>query len=168
MNGADKLERLLDKDKFKTWGFVICRCTYQSDSEWEKFMARLHKRVEKYLGYYSGLDLLGSFAPKVLEDRFFEGATVISLREKFNEWAMTAVIEKQGMDPSYLLHLKNGRYRFSIMVDQEALDSILSTSEDGVQEGFVRLVNAEWKPEGLDEEELAERGGPGPEDGRSQ
>lgn len=111
MNGADKFERLLDKDKFKTWGFVIYLCTYQSDFEWEKFMVRLHKRVEKYLGYYNGLDLLGCFAPKVLDDRSFEGATIISLREKFNEWAMTAVIEEQGIDPSYLLHLKNGGYR---------------------------------------------------------
>lgn len=74
-------------------------------------MVRLHKRVEKYLGYYNGLDLLGSFAPKILDDRSFEGATIISLREKFNEWAMTAVIEEQGIDPSYLLHLKNGGYR---------------------------------------------------------
>jgi hypothetical protein len=164
MNGADKLERLLAKDKFKTWGFVIYRCTYQSDSEWEKFMVRLYKRVGKYLGYYNGLDLLVSFAPKVLEDRSFEGATVVSLRENFNEWAMTAVIEEQGIDPSSLFYLKNGRYRFFIMVDQEALDSILSTPEDDIHGGFVRLVNAEWKPDELDEEELAERGGPSPEE----
>ncbi|KAJ5135292.1 uncharacterized protein N7515_004570 [Penicillium bovifimosum] len=164
MNGADKLERLLDRDKFKAWGFVIYRCTYRSDSEWEEFIVRIHKRVEEYLGYYNGLDLVGSFAPTVLEDRSFEGATVISLREKFNEWAVTAIKEEQGIDPSHLWHLKNGRYRFFIMVDQEALDSVLSTPEDDIHEGFVRLVNAEWKPEELDEEELAERGGPGPEE----
>ncbi|GKZ24255.1 hypothetical protein AbraCBS73388_011059 [Aspergillus brasiliensis] len=163
-NSADNIERLLNQDKFKTWGFVIYRCTYQSDSDWEKFMVRLHKRVEEFLRFYNGLDLLGSFAPTVLEDRSFEGAMVVSLRENFNKWAMTAVVEEQEIDPSKLLHLKNGRYRFFIMVDQEALDSILSTSEDGLDGGFVRLVNAEWKPEELDEEELAERGGPPPEE----
>ncbi|OJJ69571.1 hypothetical protein ASPBRDRAFT_182601 [Aspergillus brasiliensis CBS 101740] len=161
MNCADNIERLLDQDKFKTWGFVIYRCTYQSDSGWETFMVRLHKRVEEFLRFYNGLDLLGSFAPTVLENRSFEGATVVSLRQNFNKWAMTAVVEEQGIGPSKLLHLKNGRYRFFIMVDQEALDSILSTSEDGLNGGFVRLVNAEWKPEELDEE-LAERGGPPP------
>ncbi|KAJ5121547.1 uncharacterized protein N7515_009508 [Penicillium bovifimosum] len=156
MNSADELERLLDKDEFKTWGFVIYRCTYHSHSDWEKLMVRLHKRVKKYLERCNGLDLLGRFAPTVLEDRSFEGATVISLREKFNEWAVTAIKEEQGIDPSQvpLFH----------MVDQKALDSILSTSEDDIHGGFVRLVNAEWKPEELDAEELAERGGPGPEE----
>lgn len=164
MNDADELERLLDKDGFTTWGFVIYRCTYQSDSDWEKLMIRYHKRVEKYLQYYNCLDLLARFTPSVLEDRSFESATVASLRNKFNEWAVSAVEEEQGIDPSHLWRLKNGRYRFFIMVDQEALDSILSTPDDDINGGFVRLVNAEWKPEELDEEELAERGGPGPEE----
>ena len=166
MNGADELERLLDKDNFKTWGFIIYRCTYQSDSDWEKLMIRFYKRVEKYLQYYNGLDLLARFTPTVLEDRSFEGMTVASLRDKFNKWAVTAVKEEQEqeIDPRHLWHLKNGRYRFFIMVDQEALDSILSTPDNDIHGGFVRLVNAEWKPEELDEEELAERGGPDPEE----
>ncbi|GKZ83062.1 hypothetical protein AnigIFM56816_007890 [Aspergillus niger] len=151
MNDADELERLLDNDGFKTWGFVIYRCTYQSDSDWEKLMIRVHKRVEEYLQYYNGLDLLARFTSTVLEDRSFESATVASLRNKFNEWAVTA-------------RLKNGRYRFFIMVDQEALDSTLSTPDDDIHGGFVRLVNAECEPEELYEEELAERGGPGPEE----
>ncbi|OJZ91506.1 hypothetical protein ASPFODRAFT_38617 [Aspergillus luchuensis CBS 106.47] len=164
MNDADELERLLAKDGFKIWGFVIYRCTYQSDSDWEKLMIRFHKRVKIYLQYYNGLDLLARFTPTVLEDRSFEGTTVASLRDKFNEWAVTAVKKEQGIDPSHLWHLKNGRYRFFIMVDQEALDSILSTPDNDIHGGFVRLVNAEWKAEELDEEELAERGGPGPEE----
>ncbi|PYH37333.1 uncharacterized protein BO87DRAFT_404406 [Aspergillus neoniger CBS 115656] len=168
MNGADELERLLDKDNFKTWGFIIYRCTYQSDSDWEKLMIRFYKRVEKYLQYYNGLDLLARFTPTVLEveDRSFESMTVASLRDKFNKWAVTAVKEEQEqeIDPRHLWHLKNGRYRFFIMLDQEALDSILSTPDNDIYGGFVRLVNAEWKPEELDEEELAERGGPDPEE----
>lgn len=126
-------------------------------------MARLHKRVEKYLVYYNGLDLLDRFAPTVLEDRSFEDATAVSLREKFNEWAKTAIKEEQGIDPSHLWRVQNGRYRFFMMVDQKALDSILSALDD-IRKGFVRLVNAEWEPEELDEDELAERGGPDPKE----
>ncbi|KAL7651895.1 hypothetical protein ACMYSQ_009226 [Aspergillus niger] len=127
-------------------------------------MTRFHKRVEEYLQYYNGLDLLARFTPTVLKDRPLESATVASLRNKFNEWAVTAVKEEQEIDPSHLWRLKNGRYRFFIMVDQEALDSIMSTPDDDIHGGFVRLVNAEWKTEELDEEELAERGGPAPEE----
>jgi hypothetical protein len=96
-NQADNLERLLDKDGFKTWGFVIFRCTYQNDSDWEKFMARFLRPVPKFLEYYNGLDLLDKFAPTVLEDRSFEGATVAVLRDHFNQWATTAPREKQGV-----------------------------------------------------------------------
>ncbi|RAK90370.1 muramidase [Aspergillus costaricaensis CBS 115574] len=156
MNNADELKRLLDKDNFKKWGFLLSI----------KLMIRFYKRVEKYLQYYNGLDLLARFTPTVLEDRSFEGMTVASLRDKFNKWAVTAVKEEQEqeIDPRHLWHLKNGRYRFFIMIDQEALESILSAPDNDIHGGFVRLVNAEWKPEELDEEELAERGGPDPEE----
>lgn len=81
LNKADQLEALLDEDGFKTQGFVIYRCTYQNNSDQEKFIARFLGAVPDYLKFYSGLDLLDIFAPTVLEDTSFEGATVTTLRE---------------------------------------------------------------------------------------
>jgi hypothetical protein len=145
VNVADQLEALLKQDGFKTWGFVIYRCTYQSDSDWERFMARFLSSVRESLEFYSGLDLLDTFTPTVFEDPSFEGATVATLREHFHRWKKTAMKEEQGVDEDFIPD--SGRYRFFITVDQEAMESVLSAPEgaDIYKSGFVRIVNAEWK-----------------------
>lgn len=154
LNEADRLEALLEKDNFKTWGFVIYRCTYQDNAEWEKFMTRFLSAVPEFLQYYSGLDLLDTFAPTVFEDPSFEGATVVALREHFNKWAKTARKEEQGVSENYRARI--GRYRFFITVDQEALESVLHAPEDIDEEvAFVRMVHAEWEPQKYDEEDIA-------------
>lgn len=44
-------------------------------------MTRFLGAVPDYLEFYSGLDLLHTFAPTVLEDLSFQGATVAILRQ---------------------------------------------------------------------------------------
>jgi hypothetical protein len=89
-----------------------------------------------------------------LEDTSFEGATVATLREHFNQWAKASLKEEQGVAEDY--YARTGRYRFFIMVDQEAMESVLSAPEEfDYEAGFVRTVHAEWKPEVLDEEDIA-------------
>lgn len=161
-NEADNLERILDVDGFKTWGFVIYRCTYQNDSDWEKFMARFLGSVPEFLEYYNGLDLLDKFSPTVLEDPSFEGATVAVLRDHFNQWVTTALKEEQGVDNGD--RGQSSRYRLFVMVDQEALESVVSAPDDDEEAGFVRLVNGEWEPEELSEDELEENNGSLPEE----
>src|SRR5437763_451293 len=118
---------------------MIYRCTYQNDSDWEEFTTRFLSPVPKFLEYYHGLDLLDKFAPTVLEDRSFEGATVAVLRDHFNQWATTALREEQGIQNGN--RGRAGRYQFLVMVDQEALESVLSAPDDVLDNtGFVRLV----------------------------
>jgi hypothetical protein len=145
LNGSDPLEALLTEDGFKTWGFVIYRCTYRNDSDWEKFLARFLSSVRESLEFYSGLDLLDTFNPTVFEDLSFEGATVTTLREHFHQWKKTALKEEQGVSEDYIP--ESGRYRFFVNVDQEAMETVLSAPEgyDSYESGFVRIVNAEWK-----------------------
>ncbi|KAJ5783866.1 uncharacterized protein N7518_009543 [Penicillium psychrosexuale] len=144
MNGADLVEELLKEDGFTTWGF--------------NFMARMVGAVSEDLKEYSGLALLDTFAPTVLEDPSFEGATVATLREHFHPWKKTALKEEQGVSEDYTP--TSGRYRFFITVDQEAMESVLNTPLGGFEEyklGHVRMVNAEWKwtdaPEEVSEDE---------------
>ena len=40
-NNADNIERQLQEDGHKIWGWVIYRCTYKSDEEWVQFMDRI-------------------------------------------------------------------------------------------------------------------------------
>jgi cytochrome c-type biogenesis protein CcmH/NrfG len=43
-NKADKLELHLQQDNHKIWGWVIYRCTYSSDKDWDEFILRLYDR----------------------------------------------------------------------------------------------------------------------------
>jgi hypothetical protein len=155
LNEADIIEALLKKDGFKKWGFVIYRCTYQNNSDWEKFMARFLNEVTNHLESYNGLDLLDTYMPTVLEHPSFEGATAATLREHFNQWAKTSLKEEQDVPENY--RAANGRYRFFIAVDQEAMESVLNVPEDSDMDetGFVRMIYGEWEPEVLDEEDIA-------------
>lgn len=109
------------------------------------------------LKFYSGLDLLDNFAPTVFEDPSFERATTAVLRDHFREWAATAIHREQGVPRGVELHTRSGRYRFFVMVDQDALESVLNAPEpDYCDSSFVRLVNGEWEPRVLDDEELTE------------
>ncbi|KAJ5909257.1 hypothetical protein N7495_001939 [Penicillium taxi] len=139
-NVAGWLENLLDEDEFKKWGF-------------ENFMALLVSAVPECLKFYNGLDLLDTFTLTVLEDPSFKGATIATLREHFNQWAKTLLKEEKSIAEDY--RPCTGCYRFFITVDQEAMDSGLSAPKDEDEEAFVRVVYAEWKPEMLDEEDIA-------------
>lgn len=140
-NRADELDRFLQSDGFKTWGFVIYRCTYENDSDWYKFMTLLRNKTINNLKAYNGLDLLNEFAPTVLENRQFEGASATSLSLHFREWAANAMYEEQVITPSEGVYVQSARYRFFVMVDQEALKSVLSAPDD-IDTAFVRLVHA--------------------------
>ncbi|KAJ5248576.1 hypothetical protein N7468_000027 [Penicillium chermesinum] len=162
-NRADNLERLLQKDGFKTWGFVIYRCTYDSDLDWQKFLDFYMSGVKASLKFYGGLDLLDSFAPTVLEDPSFKSAKVTELREHFNTWALEAMQREQNITVAraHKYYPYSGRYRFFIMVDQAALQSVLNAPDKKLRKkAFVRLVNTEWEPQVLDEDEIEALGGP--------
>lgn len=88
---------------------MIYHCTYQDDAEWEKFMNRFPSAVPEYLEFYSGLNLLNTFAPTVFQDPSFKVATVVTLREHFNKWAKTIRKEEQGVSEDY--YTRTGRYR---------------------------------------------------------
>lgn len=161
-NNADSIDRLLQGDGLAKWGFVIYRCTYQNDSNWEDFMTRLYDSVKEQLNYYNGLDLLDSFAPTVIEDPAFTGATTAVLREHFKQWAPDAFQrENPDLPLDSLPALGSGRYRFFIMVDQESLESVLNEPKPKYNNrGYVRLVQANWEPlwddENLESEEQPE------------
>lgn len=144
-NKADELERLLMSDGFQTWGFVIYRCTYKSDADWAKFMTLLREKTLRNLKGYNGLDLLNQFSPTVFDDPSFEGATAATLRAHFNQWAVTASEYEKSQQIKGPC-VRSSRYRFFVMVDQEALESVLNCPNDQGS-AFVRLVYADCKLE---------------------
>ncbi|KAL4903352.1 hypothetical protein BDW74DRAFT_168904 [Aspergillus multicolor] len=165
-NTADRIEKLMAGDGFRTWGLVIYRCTYKSDTDWNEFLRRVNFTVRRTLEEYNGLDMMDSYEPIVMEDKDFDGAITSAIRDHFKQWVVTACEREQGIPWKLAQNAKSPRYNFCIMVDEEALQSVLSTSAPDNPTGhaeinktaYVKLVNRKW-PGYLAEyvdEELAE------------
>lgn len=134
-NEADQIEQYLHEDGHRAWGFVIYRCTYESNTAWDGFMRRLLANTEETLYRDGGLDLLDNLAVTVYEDSSFDGAATAVVRDHFKRWAATAAQQEQGTGPGM-----SERYLYCIQVTQDMLDSVLAG-----EEGFVRLVRGDWE-----------------------
>jgi hypothetical protein len=157
-NTADHIERYLQTDGHRTWGFVIYRCTYDNDDEWNEFMKRLRYRIRQTLEFYNGLDLMDSLGLTVIEDReTLDDVEASVVREHFKTWVETAPQREQGTAQA---HIQSGfqtwesqRYLFCIQVDAEVLESVVHWAEappaiDARSEGFVKIVSRYWVPYG--------------------
>lgn len=122
-------------------------------------MRRLLFHVNHTLEYADGLDLLDYFKPTVMDDkRRFDGVSPAIVRDYFNQWARTACETEQGMPFDCASQGMSARYRLCIMVDEEALQSVLNIPPEDVDgynpNAFVILIEGQWKPGYLTEEEL--------------
>jgi hypothetical protein len=87
----------LNPQGHQIWGFVVYRCTYESDDDWDKFMECLKHEIEGTLKLCNGLDMMVSLRITVLEDKSkFDGASDSVIREHFKHWVATAPQEEQG------------------------------------------------------------------------
>ena len=101
LNNADNIERYLEEDGHRKWGFLVYRCTYDSDSDWREFVKRLHQQIEKTLQFYNGLDLMESLDLLVFDDpSIFNDASTAVIRDHFKEWAFTALYQEQNTGPA--------------------------------------------------------------------
>ncbi|KAH0288003.1 hypothetical protein M436DRAFT_81551 [Aureobasidium namibiae CBS 147.97] len=141
-NDGDNVERQLQQDNHKIWGWVIYRCTYASDDDWNEFMRRLDFWIRKDLANDGGLDMLGSLDHHVFDDKeLFDGAHPSVVREHFRTWCITAPQQEQ----SFPHAMQSQRYNYCIHVDQVSLDSILAAPappdyDISHKPGFVDLV----------------------------
>jgi hypothetical protein len=123
------------------WGWVIYRCTYESDEQWQAFLERFGYYVHSTLAFHNGEDLKDSLNIQVLADpTTLDGATPGEARQYFQHWSETASMEEQGA-PAGLAQ----RYRYFLHVDQEALESVLAgpePPEDELGDGYVNIVLA--------------------------
>ncbi|KAM0689195.1 hypothetical protein Q7P36_011272 [Cladosporium allicinum] len=85
-NNADNIERQLQQDNHRVWGFVIYRCTYESESEWAEFMDRLNYHIEDTLRFDNALDMKSSLDYQVFQDaEQFDKAHPSIIREIFSQ-----------------------------------------------------------------------------------
>ena len=151
-NNADNIERSLHEDGESVWGFVIYRCTYASDADWQAFTNRLQRYIRRTLNIYNGIDMLDSMAFTVMEDKErFDGAEVRDVRGAFVEWVRAQRGEDGGRERNEQWNgrMVSQRYRYCVMVDEEALESILEDEDEeeavGIRDGFVKVVWKDWE-----------------------
>lgn len=146
-NNADNIERYLQEDGHRIWGFVIYRCTYFSDADWDIVMSYLRSQIQRILQMDNGLDMLSSLRLTVFSDpSLYANASTSAIRAHFTQWAATAPAQEQGAGMSAGL---SQRYRYCIMVDAEALNSVLreGSEPETLSDGFVNLIWKDWEPE---------------------
>jgi hypothetical protein len=141
LNNADNIERQLQQDNHQIWGFVIYRCTYESETEWAEFMDRLNFYIEETLRFDNALDMKSSLDYRVFEDvERLDKAHPSAIREIFSQWAETAPQREQGAGK---FAMRSQRYDYCLHVDQEALVSVIrgpAPPADNWGGGFVNLV----------------------------
>ncbi|OOQ89204.1 hypothetical protein PEBR_16846 [Penicillium brasilianum] len=124
-------------------------------------MTLLFDQTTSLLECHNGLDLLNKFATTFIEDSSLKEKQLLPSASISKKWAATTKHQEQNILSGREHHTQSGRYRYFLMVDREALESVLNESElDFSKSAFVRLVDGQWEAEVLDEEELEALGGP--------
>lgn len=147
---AHRIVKGLQEDRHQTWGFVIYRCTYDSEDDWNKFMELLRRRIRSALEFYKRLDMMDSLGLTIIDDRStFDDASTSFVRDHFKQWVTTApdLEQGEGIGPG-----QSQRYRYCIQVDDQALESVIEDENDG----YVYLIQKDWELYTADAREPAE------------
>jgi hypothetical protein len=86
---SNDLQKWLNEDGHRVWGFVIYRCTYGDDAAWEECLRRLTLATRLSMHYYEALYLLDDkkdyrFVQTVFQDAAkFDGASTQVVRRHF-------------------------------------------------------------------------------------
>ncbi|KAH0164700.1 hypothetical protein KCU67_g5025, partial [Aureobasidium melanogenum] len=148
-NAADQIEHALQADGHRIWGFVIYRCTYDSNEDWEFCMRHLHKEVRRNMDFYNGHDLLDEecFRLSVIENKSkFDGASTSTVRKHFHEWCAQALHREQGSEDEIASRQQKPvpwfgslavRYRFCLQIDAASLKSVVNNED----EAWINLIN---------------------------
>lgn len=162
-NLANQLRKRLQEENYSKWGFVIYRCTYESDDDWARFVENLNARAQDHLEIYEGLDLLDSLELTVRDDReSFDGATIQKCRDHFVDWVGSA--EGRNSEQPNTPAVPTGwdgqpRYTFFIHVDKDSLESVVRRApqppaDDMEGTGYVNMMDSKWVPSSDEETEI--------------
>ncbi|KAL3420327.1 hypothetical protein PVAG01_08826 [Phlyctema vagabunda] len=116
----------------KEWGFVIYRCTYQSQEKWEKFISTIQELAKEHLEQDCDQDLWETLQWTIIEDPELDGASYAEASRWHDKWVQCEL----GRD-KYRLHARivgrtldeyfeRGaiiRHGYFIHVDEDVLES---------------------------------------------
>jgi hypothetical protein len=143
-NDADNIERCLQNDGHRAWGWVIYRSTYKSDDDWKEFVFRLRAEIKSDLDFHGGADMLDSLELTIVEDKTLEGASTSEVRKKFKIWVQNnARQEQDGVEAE-----GSQRYLFCVQVDEESLQSVIAHPRGkyppGPDGSWIKMIWRDW------------------------
>ena len=165
----------MQRYKPPSWGFIIYRCTYVSQTRWDDFLSALQADVDSFL-LAEDDDLRGSLQWKVVEDQSkLDGATWQEARTHFDQWVDDELCDgsegiekitqrpwveqvKQGISWSYEEKLdyrisSEPRHSHFIYVDEASLNSVLDHGKGTQGQYYITLVQtARLDPEVQEED----------------
>lgn len=147
-----KIRDWLRRIKHDKWGWVIYRCTYGDDAAWARFKRIIEQRSRREIAESDTPEVADSLEWTFVEDAStLDGASRDQLRARFRAWVPGAARTEQPRSEDRFVK-RNPRYGLFIQVDEDVLRSVVPApgqpplEDDWWDEGWVNLVDADWRP----------------------
>ena len=143
-----EITQYLEEDGHRIWGYVIYRCSYGSQSDWDMVINLLRDQLREGLTLINDLKRLEDCKFTIIDNKTeLDGAPTAFVREKFKQWCIDAPQREQGQGKSPGRSL---RYHYCIYLDDECIDSIkhnsmLTGRAERDNRGFVKLIDKGWE-----------------------
>ncbi|KAH8666109.1 hypothetical protein BGZ61DRAFT_558943 [Ilyonectria robusta] len=111
---------------FQHWGFVIYRCAYANNAQWESYLEFLKATMQDELEFDGLYTLLWKYLDwTVIEDPDkLDGASKQDIRERFSEWSAGRSVERDGSGVDAPTVEDAPRFHYCIYIDQKCLDTV--------------------------------------------
>lgn len=118
--------RDMQETGFQRWGFVIYRCAYAKNAQWESYLEFIKASVQEELEFDGLYTLLWKYLDwTIIEDReTLDGASKQEVRERFSEWSAARSVERDGPGADEPKVEEAPRFRYCIYIDQKCLDTV--------------------------------------------
>lgn len=118
----------LERYQLKQWGFVIFRCTYSSQTKWDKFVSLIKQGARDYFERWDteALSIYDKMTWTIIEDaEALHGASILDTSRRFRDWV--GAVGREEMQGSTFTDTwySSPRYDFFIHVDEESLESVV-------------------------------------------
>ncbi|KAF5021894.1 hypothetical protein F66182_6042 [Fusarium sp. NRRL 66182] len=140
-NLFSSLIRDMQETEFHHWGFVIYRCAYADQSQWDRYFEFFKAAVEDELEYRGLSSLLMKYCDwTVIHDpATLDGASKDIVRQRFAAWAAGRSAERDGPGADRPTVELMPRFRYCVYVDQGCLDTV-DQYYSWVEEGSPRHI----------------------------
>jgi hypothetical protein len=146
----------------KVWGFRLYRCTFGDDEAWSKFLEILNGSVDDHLALTNcNSEQRQNWHLDVIDDKQFENADWVKLREHFIAWAKSDAINEELTDDELQRRVQHQppqqfpgsksrqaeapRYTHFFYVDEESMKSVLKADQGGDwNSAFVTAIDS-WE-----------------------